>query len=142
MLIRTFFWVFCGIIVVALIHGLLFVPAIMGQAQWIFLSVDRVPDKIKKQLTVDVHVAVEVASRRVSRASEVNLDKVLAQIWSDTDAVYDLPGPTVPVVQEVKSTSVQTQVDSGDESPVEPVSPVSPVSLSEETLNKVVSTEM
>ena len=97
---RVFFFMFCGIVTIAILHGILFVPAIMGQLSCIYLNVDRVPDKIKKQLTIDVHVSVEVASNHdVNNPSDIDFNNILRDLWNDADVEYDIH-ETLPPVQE------------------------------------------
>ena len=107
---RVFFFMFCGIVVIAILHGILFVPAVMGEVPWIYLNVDRVPDKIKRQLTIDVHVSVEVASNHVNKPSEVKFDKILQEIWNDTDVEYDTH-EILPPVQECDEEMVESEDD-------------------------------
>ena len=60
---RTFFWMFCGIVVIAFLHGLLFVPAIMGEIKWLYKGVEEPTDdnthghlpSVEKQLSTRAH---------------------------------------------------------------------------------------
>ena len=35
---RVFFFMFCGIVVIAIFHGLLLVPALLGEMKWLYTN--------------------------------------------------------------------------------------------------------
>ena len=77
---RVFFLMFVGIILVSFLHGMLFVPAVLGEMPWIYSRIDKVPDPVKQQLSIDVHL---------SRGLSLEVD-LMNKLWKDTQVQYDI----------------------------------------------------
>ena len=67
---RVFFVMFCGIVVIAFLHGFLFVPAIMGEIPWLYKGVEEPTD----DNTLGRFYSVERTQSKHAHLRDLNLD--------------------------------------------------------------------